>query len=78
VIDAYTRRIFSRIGLIVGSEPYDDIRLLFEGALPRDSRLYQEYHALIVEHAKRHCRSREPLCQGCAIAQRCCFDKDAE
>ena len=77
VIDAYTRRIFCRVGLIEGSEPYDDIRLLFERALPRDSGLYQEYHALIVEHAKRHCRSREPLCHGCAIAQRCCHHESA-
>jgi endonuclease-3 related protein len=31
---------------------------MFEAALPRQAELYQEYHALIVEHAKRYYRTR--------------------
>ncbi len=78
VIDAYTRRIFSRVGLVKGDEPYEEIRLIFERGLPRSAELYQEFHALIVEHAKKHCRPREPLCPTCSIAQYCDYKQDRE
>ena len=54
VVDAYTRRVFSKLGFIRKDASYEEIKKLFEKNLPRDSRLYQEYHALIVEHAKKH------------------------
>ncbi len=52
VVDAYTRRLFSDMGLIKGDEEYDDIRHLFESKLPKDVELYKEFHALIVKHSK--------------------------
>lgn len=70
VVDAYTRRIFERIGALAGGEPYEKIRGALEADLPRRVSLYQEYHALIVEHGKRSCR-RVPLCGACVIAG-CC------
>jgi len=73
VIDAYTRRIFSRLGLIEGDEHYEVLRAHFEAALGRGHRnvpLFNEYHALIVFHAKSHCRKR-PLCAGCPLAASC-------
>ena len=54
VIDAYTRRIFSNLGLIEKNAEYDKIKSLFENNLKPNLIVYQEYHALIVEHAKRH------------------------
>ena len=72
VIDAYTRRLFSRLGLLRHDAGYEAIRGVFERALPKDPRLYNEYHALIVEHAKRVCRPR-PLCGACALKTRCRF-----
>jgi len=53
VVDAYTRRIFSHIGLIDEKDEYDEIKALFEENITPDLETYQEYHALIVEHAKR-------------------------
>lgn len=70
VIDAYTRRILSRLGLISGNEPYEELRRLFEGNLPRDVSLYKEYHALLVRHGKEHCRAR-PHCKGCPLRALC-------
>jgi endonuclease-3 related protein len=70
VVDAYTRRIFTRVGIISGNESYDDIRSTFEKNLPHSARLYQEYHALIVEHGKRICR-RKPLCGDCTVSPLC-------
>jgi len=70
VIDAYTRRIFSRIGLIEGGEGYELLRHSLESVLGADVGLFNEYHALIVEHAKHHCRPR-PRCEACPLAQGC-------
>lgn len=70
VIDAYTRRLFARLGLFAGDEPYDELRLAIEAALDADAGLFNEYHALIVRHAKEHCRVR-PRCDGCVLRDRC-------
>ena len=69
VIDAYTRRIMARLGEPVPSG-YDSFRSAIEARLPRDTRLYNEFHALLVVHAKRHCRKR-PECQGCPLGSQC-------
>lgn len=72
VVDAYTVRLFSRVGLLEGSEKYEQIRSLFMQQLPRQSSLYNEYHALIVIHCKEHCRKR-PLCPDCPLEERCLY-----
>lgn len=68
VVDAYTRRLLSRIGVIEGGERYGEIQDLFHRSLPRDAALYGELHALIVRHAKVRCRTR-PSCQGCPVSR---------
>lgn len=54
VVDAYTKRIFYHLGIIEDKASYRDVKELFESNLPRDVPIFQEYHALIVEHAKRY------------------------
>jgi endonuclease-3 related protein len=54
VVDTYTKKIFLNLGLIGKSWSYDQIKALFVDAVPKNLEIYQEYHALIVEHAKRH------------------------
>jgi endonuclease-3 related protein len=70
VIDAYTRRLLARLQLCDGDEPYGDMRLAIEAALGPDAALFNEYHALIVRHAKDVCRIR-PRCGGCVLNRRC-------
>jgi endonuclease-3 related protein len=70
VVDAYTRRVFSRLGLLHGREPYDDVRHFFEQRLPRDAGLYGDYHAQIVRLAKDVCRPR-PRCPECPLEGLC-------
>ena len=70
VVDAYTRRLGARLGLLDGGAGYEHIRQAFEGALGPDVALFNEYHALIVRHAKVHCRPR-PRCEGCPLAGVC-------
>ena len=64
VIDAYTRRVGAAKGLYEGDESYASLRFLFMEALPLDVVLYQEYHALLVQHAKLHHRGKALLPRG--------------
>ncbi|HHY00013.1 MAG TPA: endonuclease III domain-containing protein, partial [Methanothermobacter sp.] len=58
VIDTYTRRIFSHLGLVDEKISYMEFKKLFENNLPLSVPIYQEYHALLVEHAKRYYRKK--------------------
>ncbi len=71
VVDAYTRRLFSRLALLGGQEPYAIIRAAFMTALPLRPELFNEYHALIVVHAKDCCRKRRPDCPACPLRAHC-------
>lgn len=66
VVDAYTKRIFSRTGLIKKSWNYETVRSFFESYLPKDIDIYKEFHALIVELGKNICKKR-PLCEICPL-----------
>lgn len=66
VVDAYTRRIFSRHNFFDNKTPYTDIQKFFIKHLPKSVRLYQEYHALIVKLAKDFCRTK-PNCTNCPL-----------
>lgn len=71
VIDAYTRRIFSRLGISDADIDYESLREIFEKALSKEKvRLFNEYHALIVIHGKDVCRVK-PRCDECCLAKRC-------
>ncbi|MFH1403546.1 MAG: endonuclease III domain-containing protein [Candidatus Altiarchaeota archaeon] len=73
VVDAYTRRIFSRLGLFSDDADYGFMKRFFEDNMDRDVGLYKEYHALIVELGKRFCRKSRPLCGGCPLHDGCGF-----
>jgi endonuclease-3 related protein len=68
VVDAYTHRVLARHGWIGFDADYYQIQEHFESGLPRDAALFNEYHALLVEVGKRHCRKR-PRCEGCPLAE---------
>lgn len=70
VIDAYTRRLFERLGLVEAGATYEDLRMTFEQVLGADADLFNEYHALIVIHGKDYCRPK-PRCGVCCLARRC-------
>ena len=72
VVDAYTRRIISRIGLAPESSSYTAYQELFMDNLPDDTQLFNEYHALLVCLAKDVCRSC-PSCQQCCLNNICYY-----
>jgi len=67
VIDAYTRRIFSRHRIISEDTGYSEIQQFFMQSLPRSVKLFNEYHALLVKVGKEYCK-RIPRCKGCPLA----------
>jgi hypothetical protein len=70
VIDAYTRRIFSRLGLKSENDTYDAWQTFFMKNLPSDVELFNEYHALLVGHGKATCR-KQPICGNCCLRDIC-------
>jgi endonuclease-3 related protein len=67
VIDAYTQRIFGRIGIKPRHDEYQYWQAIFMKNLPADAVLFNEYHALLVRLAKEVCR-QYPLCKECCLS----------
>ena len=72
VVDSYTKRLFHRLGLLDGKESYEETRTIFMTNLTADVGVYNEYHAVIVEHCKRYCR-KKPACGDCLLRSVCTF-----
>lgn len=69
VVDAYTRRVLDRLEVDAGTA-YAQVASWFKDGLPVDADLYNNYHAVLVELAKDHCRTR-PRCNGCPLSAVC-------
>lgn len=67
VVDAYTKRIFGRLGLINMDDDYQSIQLFFQTNLPKDISIYNQYHALIVNLGKDYCKKKKPMCIKCPL-----------
>lgn len=74
VVDAYTRRIFSRLGAVSPEIGYEPLREWLEAGLGEQQRVvrYNELHALLVRHAKVACRVR-PDCAQCVLRRDCAY-----
>ena len=69
VVDAYTKRIFSRHGFFSPDSDYHEVQKLFMDCLPKDVKLYNEYHALIVRLAKERCAKKAGECEICILTR---------
>lgn len=67
VVDAYTKRIFSRHGLIKQEADYAQAQGIFMRNLKPDAKLFNEYHALLVKLGKDFCRKQNPKCEICPL-----------
>jgi len=73
--DAYTKRMLLELGFISEKAKYKDMKSLMETSLKEITTneeelriIYQEYHALIVEHGK-HYYSKKPYGVGCFLKE---------
>ena len=67
VIDTYTMRVVKRHQLVEEKDNYGEVQRLFMKNLPRNTEIYNEYHALLVHLGKEFCGKRKPLCQQCPL-----------
>lgn len=74
VVDAFTRRVFRRLGMGPATDTYEAWQRWFTERLPLDVRLWARAHALLVLHAKGRCRNRAPRCEGCLLREGCAYE----
>jgi endonuclease-3 related protein len=69
VADAYTRRVLARHGFVSAAADYHKAQEFLHTHLPRDVSLFNEFHALLVEVGKKHCKPHSPRCAGCPLEE---------
>lgn len=74
VVDSYTKRLFSRLG-VLNRDDYDSVQEFFKENIPEDTALFNEYHALIVNHCKNFCK-KKPDCNTCFLIEYCNYGKN--
>ena len=67
VVDAYTKRIFSRHGLVGEDAAYDKVQSIVRENFPRDVKKLNQFHACLVETGKRFCKKKKGLCRECPL-----------
>jgi endonuclease-3 related protein len=69
VADAYTRRVLVRHGFVSEAADYHQTQEFLHAHLPPDTSLFNEFHALLVEVGKKHCKPQSPKCAGCPLEE---------
>ena len=75
VVDTYTKRIFQRLAYFSGKESYSNIQKFFMNNIRKDVTLFNEFHALLVHHAKECCQ-KNPHCSKCVLIKICKYENN--
>ncbi|MCX8183119.1 MAG: endonuclease III [Crenarchaeota archaeon] len=70
-IDTHVFRVSRRLGLIGLRDGYEEAREKLMKTFPPDS--YLEAHLLLIEHGRKTCRAKKPLCRRCVLLEYCSF-----
>ena len=73
VIDAYTKRIYSRLKIVEEKKSYEDLKKYIINEIPEELIVYQEFHGLIVILGKNICKKKNPNCKECPLNSKCNF-----
>lgn len=68
-VDTHVYRVSRRLGLIKTGVSIVKAHDILEGLVPVQS-LYQ-FHLYLIEHGRKVCKARRPLCHRCVLAQGC-------
>ncbi|MBI2875241.1 MAG: endonuclease III [Firmicutes bacterium] len=68
-VDTHILRILRRLGLLPVKLDASKAQALLSGLIPPENVL--GLHLRLIEHGRRVCRSRNPLCHSCGLAARC-------
>lgn len=74
VVDKYSERIFRRVG-VKYSGNRDELKSIVERSLSNDLSKLKNYHAMLVQLAKDHCR-KVPVCKQCPLSEICDYFTD--
>ena len=66
VVDAYTKRVLYRHGLVTENADYDSMQSMLEANLPLDVDLFNDFHAQFDAAGHFYCK-RMPLCEKCPL-----------
>ena len=72
-IDTHVFRVSRRLGIIGEKDGYEEARRKLMGFFPSGSFL--KAHLLLIEHGRKTCRAKNPLCRGCVLLKYCPFGK---
>lgn len=73
VVDAYTKRIYSRLKIVEENIKYGDLKKYIVNEIPENLLIYQEFHGLIVLLGKNICKKKNPNCKECPLNSKCSF-----
>jgi endonuclease-3 related protein len=71
VIDTYTKRIYSRLGLVKDTIDYESLKEYITKDIPKELMIYQEFHGLLVLTGKNLCKKKDPKCMECPLNKKC-------
>lgn len=70
-IDTHVFRVSRRLGIINEEDDYEEARVKLMKFFPLKS--YLKAHLLLIEHGRRTCKARNPLCRNCVLLSYCSF-----
>ena len=70
VVDAYTKRILERMGVVNEKTELSGIKKMIEEEITPDLKTYKELRALFVELGKKFCKTK-PQCDNCPLESVC-------
>jgi len=70
-VDTHIFRVARRLGIIGKGMAIEEAHKFLSGRVPKD--LIYEFHLGIIEHGRRICKAKSPLCGGCAVYGMCGF-----
>jgi endonuclease III len=68
-VDTHVSRIARRLNLIDANTSKDAAHKILENIVPHDSTY--KFHVLLIEHGRKTCKSRFPLCRQCILQKIC-------
>lgn len=74
-IDTHVFRVSRRLGIISEKDDYEEARVKLMEFFP--SRSYLKAHLLLIEHGRRTCKARNPLCRNCVLLDYCSFGQSS-
>ncbi len=74
-VDTHVERVAKRLGLVPPRTPADKAHALLEEQLA-PNEVYA-FHVDLIQHGRRTCHARGPMCNACPLEQRCRLNRPA-